>query len=156
MYRSPIHSVPHAQRFCLNIIRVAGPFTDYYRLLHECCNNKPHINYTQPTFFLPLSARYPSNSSLCWLFVCWFVARIVLPECTAVCYVSPSCSRARHSAECDAWSVAAEARATQQSGRQQKKHTHAHSATQTHAHAALRSTHTRMHKVEKFCSGEAI
>lgn len=34
----------------MNIIRLARPFTDYYRLLHKCWNIKPHINYTQPTF----------------------------------------------------------------------------------------------------------
>lgn len=38
----------------LNIIRLARPFTDYYRLLHKCWNIKPHINYTQPTFLFAL------------------------------------------------------------------------------------------------------
>lgn len=49
----------HAERSYEIFIRLVRPFTDYYRLFHQCYNIKPHINYmdifythnTQPTFF---------------------------------------------------------------------------------------------------------
>lgn len=56
--RSTIHSVPHAQRFCSDIIRLVRPFTGYYRLFHKCCNNKPHMNYTQPTYSFLFASAY--------------------------------------------------------------------------------------------------
>lgn len=91
--RSTLSKRINNTEFLLNIIRLARPFTDYYRLLHKCWNIKPHINYTQPTFhsfslpaihplllgwFVRNRLSFSAGVCVCWFVVYWMLSKLIL------------------------------------------------------------------------------
>lgn len=62
-------------------IRLVRPFFYYYRLFHRCYNIKPHINYTQPTFFIQCFVYLFFLLIIRWLFFFFFFSERCLFHC---------------------------------------------------------------------------